>query len=271
MARDEDDAHTYDDATPQEEPPPSDVGEDESAANRDSLVVPALLVGMLLVGVVLGLLVALTWVNLSDADEPAAVTSGAALTRAEEPREADPWAAPPGAETTRLERCASSAEALESPLEAARPAMDQWEVHVGAMNKLVVGAITLQQARDFWNRTRVGAHHRVDQFRESVAALHREGVDCPAPGLMAPGEPALRSCALRVQGDIGVLRAARTSISTWETHVHHMEMLSKGTLSPERATEMWLSMWQEGVRELDAYHRAEREARRAGECPFAAR
>jgi hypothetical protein len=37
-----------------------------------------------------------------------------------------------------------------------------------------------------------------------------------------------------------------------------MDMLRMGTLSPEDATRMWLTMWQRGVQELRAYRAAAR-------------
>jgi len=40
-----------------------------------------------------------------------------------------------------------------------------------------------------------------------------------------------------------------------------------GVLSPEKATEMWLSMWRRGVRDLGAYREAARNPDLDGECP----
>src|SRR5688572_4780151 len=50
-----------------------------------------------------------------------------------------PSASPPSTTDTRAQRCQDAARVLEAPLDAARPALEQWQVHVGAMNKLVVG------------------------------------------------------------------------------------------------------------------------------------
>jgi hypothetical protein len=132
--------------------------------------------------------------------------------------------------------------------------MDQWAVHVGAMNKLVAGELTLQQATAFWNQTRVGAQRQIDRFREAMSTLRRHGVDCPPPGLVSPASPALRACAHQVAADVRTVQAARTAIRTWDAHVQHMEMLRMGTMSPARATRLWLSLWHRGVHELEAYH-----------------
>ena len=153
------------------------------------------------------------------------------------------------------------------PLGAARPALRQWDVHVDAMNKLVVGEITLQQATTFWNQTRVGAQRNVDRFQKAWSALERTGVDCPAPALLGPAPAAVRSCSRLVEAELGVARTARTSIDTWDTHVQHMDMLRMGVLSPEKATEMWLSMWRRGMRDLDAYRAAARNPALDVECP----
>ena len=154
---------------------------------------------------------------------------------------------------TRLMRCVTADRELTDALEEARPALDQWSVHVGAMNKLVVGEITLQQASAFWNSTRRGAARRVGEFRKVMADLRANGLDCPGPHYLAPGARSLAPCARRVGAEAQALGAARTAMATWEHHIHDMEMLRSGDLSPQDATAMWLSMWQQGMRDLDAY------------------
>lgn len=168
---------------------------------------------------------------------------------------------------SRLDRCRRAAARLADPLDAARPAMDQWEVHVGAMNKLVVGAITLQQATDFWNQTRMGAHHHIDAFRQALRPVVDRGVDCPTPARLGAGaRPPVRACVRRVAADERVLATARTAVTTWARHVEAMDMLRMGHLSPAEATRMWLSMWRRGQAELEAYRAADRTLEGAGTC-----
>src|SRR5262245_60313507 len=54
------------------------------------------------------------------------------------------------AASSRTDRCIEAQVLLALTIQQARPAMAQWELHIGAMNKLVVGAISLQQASEFW-------------------------------------------------------------------------------------------------------------------------
>jgi hypothetical protein len=226
------------------------------------------------VGTILGLAGMALWAAVDDGgDDDATATQAGGLSIAEqlhsegadEPAESPPTTAA----DTRAGRCTDAARTLEAPLAAARPALRQWDVHVSAMNQLVVGEITLQQASAFWNRTRVGAQRNVERFRTAWADVERAGVDCPAPGLMGRAPAAVRSCARLVDAELGVLQVARTSIGTWDKHVHHMDMLRLGTLSPEDATQMWLSMWQRGVQELKAYRTAARAPGLEAECPEA--
>jgi hypothetical protein len=234
-----------------------------------------LLVGTFLVGTVLGLLGVIVWVSIDgDGDDAPrqASSSSAADPGGEDELGTDPGsdlspAPPQPVADTRPERCSDAAAALEGPLDAARPALRQWDVHVEAMNQLVVGEITLQQATTFWNQTRVGAQRNVDRFQKAWTALERTGVDCPAPGLLGPAPAAVSSCSRLVEAELGVARTARTSIDTWDTHVQHMDMLRMGVLSPEKATEMWLSMWRRGMRDLDAYRAAARNPALDVECP----
>lgn len=165
-----------------------------------------------------------------------------------------------------VQRCASVAGALLQPLDAAGAALDQWEVHVGAMNRLVVGAITLQQATAFWNQTRVGAKGRIADFHRADRTLRRLDVTCPMHRARSGGSPALRACVRQVRADRHAVAAARTAVHTWEMHVTDMERLRSGKLSPAAATTMWLSMWQRGIKELHAFHRAARQARHHDHC-----
>jgi hypothetical protein len=145
--------------------------------------------------------------------------------------------------------------------------MDQWAVHIGAMNKLVVGQISLSQANAFWNQTRVGAKQHVTQFQQAMKEVRRTGVDCPSPGKLGQKVPyALRTCVRQVDADLRTLRAARTAIDTWSMHVRDMERLRSGKLSASAATRMWLSMWQRGVHQLQAYREAASAGQRAGGC-----
>ena len=171
------------------------------------------------------------------------------------------------AEPSPLQRCTDASYALRGPLAAAGPAMDQWAVHIGAMNKLVVGAISLDQANAFWNQTRVGAEHHITRFRRSLQSVRGQDIDCPKPNLLSRTATAgLRSCAGQVDADLKAIDAARTAINTWDMHVRDMERLRMGKLSPAAATQMWLSMWQRGQQELRAYRQADRIVGHTDRC-----
>jgi hypothetical protein len=167
---------------------------------------------------------------------------------------------------SRLERCQRVEAGLRDPLAAARPAMDQWELHIGAMNKLVVGAITLDQATAFWNQTRVGAERRIAAFERGVARFERNHSACPKPGRLGHASHPMRGCAREVTADRAVLGAARTAVATWRRHVRDMDRLRLGTLSPSDAEQMWLAMWQRGVQELRDYRSAARAAQPLDGC-----
>ena len=167
---------------------------------------------------------------------------------------------------SRLERCQRAATRLRAPLAAAGPAMDQWELHIGAMNKLVVGAITLDQATAFWNQTRLGAERRIAAFDRGVAGYERHRSPCPTPGALTHASHALRGCVREVAADRAELDAARTAVTMWRKHVHDMDRLRLGTLSPSDAEQMWLTMWQRGVHELQRYRAAERAAKHSHGC-----
>jgi hypothetical protein len=221
--------------------------------------VAKLLTLFFVVGAVLGLVGVFVWVGVTSDDE-AAQQASSPSTAVEPKAQGNAGSAPPQAEVdTRPERCSQAAQVLELPLVAAGSSLQQWDLHVTAMNQLVAGEITLQQATRFWDETRLGAQRNVERFRTAWTELERTGVDCPAPAFLGPAPAAVRSCARLVEAQQEVAQAAKTSIDTWDMHVQHMDMLRLGTLSPEKATEMWLSMWREGVRDLDAYRAAARD------------
>ena len=167
-----------------------------------------------------------------------------------------------------LQQCRRTLDRIQPALRAVGPTLSQWEIHVGAMNKLVVGAITLPQANAFWNQTRVDAHRNLNAFRAAAQRAGAGRATCPSPE--DPGitdaTPRLRSCVRRVAAEEHTLAAARTAIATWGRHVMDMDMLRAGKMSPSQATRMWLSSWQEGVRQIQQYRNAAGAVRGAGTC-----
>ena len=167
---------------------------------------------------------------------------------------------------TRLARCRRAVASLRGPLDAARPALRQWALHVKAMNRLVDGEITPRRAAAFWKRTRVRAQDHVDAFRSAEAVLRADGVDCPRSDLLAPGSRALPACARQVDAEVRLLRSAQASLDMWEHHVHQMERLRLGEISARRAARLWSRTWRRGQRDLSTYRDAARGAREARGC-----
>jgi hypothetical protein len=233
--------------------------------DRRSMLV-AFVVGALAGMVVLGLVWATARyvVTAPDSDQATAIGGTSTTTPAGdgEPSQGDRIAGVP----SRMHLCRRADADLTAALQAAAPAMDQWEVHIGAMNKLVVGAITLQQATQFWNQTRVGAKRNLGHFRAAMHDAALAGVDCRAPDGPAQASTKLRACAQRVAHERLALDDARIATGTWATHVRHMEMLRMGHMSAARASRLWLSKWRQGVAELDAYRRAARAVSASGGC-----
>lgn len=166
----------------------------------------------------------------------------------------------PADSTSELfDRCGKADTAKERARKAAAAAMVQWEIHVGAMNKLVLGSITLEQAQQFWDETRAKAAGGLEEFDDAERLLARHTARCPRPVGRMPEE--LRECAASVRAHRRELERASVALDTWRVHVHHMEMLRRGELTPEEATEMWLESWEEGNRQIDAYRSAADKAR----------
>jgi hypothetical protein len=170
---------------------------------------------------------------------------------------AGPAGAASGSE--RLERCREVFTAQTTPLQAVPDPLSQWQVHIGAMNKLVTGVITLKQATQFWDQTRVGAAQGLARYGSSLDAFRQRTARCPRSHDETLTPDALR-CTDAVAARARELTTAHTALSTWRMHVRHMEMLRKGEMSPARATRLWLASWHQGVRELADYRAAARRA-----------
>lgn len=218
-------------------------------------VVP--LVVTLILGLVLGLWLARYWMP----NESGAASDQAQLTEGL----SDPSEAPGGlslderdSTSVQLGRCAEVYAAQAPSLRAVGPAMTQWEVHIGAMNKLVVGAISLAQAQQFWNQTRHGAARNLEKFGDAQHVYQQRTARCPSPSGQA--SKSLRECAAVVTAQHRELTRAAVALDTWRTHVHHMEMLRRGEMSAEDATQVWLASWRAGARQVDAYRSAARDA-----------
>jgi hypothetical protein len=166
---------------------------------------------------------------------------------------------PDGAATTRLDRCHEVYDAQDRALTAGASSLSQWAVHVGAMNKLVRGEITLDQAWDFWNQTRVGAARELERVDAASGQFRQRTARCPQPRGSAV-DPDLRTCAEAVAARYRTIRLSAVALETWRMHVHHMEMLRDGEMSAQEATRLWLQNWRQGNREIMAYREAAKTA-----------
>jgi hypothetical protein len=163
----------------------------------------------------------------------------------------------------RLSRCQEVYAAQTEPLRTAARSMSQWEVHIGAMNQLVVGAITLHQATQFWSQTREGARSRLHSFAAADRRFQQRSARCPNAGASGlTGE--LRTCTQAVAARNRVLHLADRALATWHMHVRHMEMLRTGKMTPQQATSLWIKSWHAGQAEVNDYRAAVRAARGTG-------
>jgi hypothetical protein len=162
-----------------------------------------------------------------------------------------------------LVSCRALLSLQQGVLDAARPAMGQWEVHIRAMNQLVAGQITLAQATAFWNSTRVQAARRIQEFRAADRLFRSTaGSLCSVATRPPPRSSSdLRACIEAVVARAATVQAARTTMVTWSHHVRDMERLRMGMLSPAMAQTMWRQLWKRGDQELRTYRQDDATAR----------
>jgi hypothetical protein len=167
-------------------------------------------------------------------------------------------------ESDRLQSCREVFAGQTKVLRTVPDPLSQWQVHIGAMNKLVTGVISLKQATQFWNQTRVGAAQGLARYQSASHAFAQRTVRCPRTGDETLTTDA-RQCIEAVAARARELATAGTALATWRVHVHHMEMLRTGEMTPAQATQLWLRSWHAGVQELAVYRAAARQAS-GGSC-----
>jgi hypothetical protein len=155
-------------------------------------------------------------------------------------------------------QCAEVYTSQAGALGAVNPAMRQWEVHIGAMNQLVDGEISLQQANRFWNETRRGAQIALQKFAAAHHDYEQRTARC---GLAARSiSPEIGHCVRVIAARNRTVHAATVALDTWRVHAEHMEMLRRGEMTPAQATRLWVKSWHRGNRQVRAYHNAHHAA-----------
>lgn len=156
----------------------------------------------------------------------------------------------------------------QAPLSAADVSLAQFDKHIDAMNLLVAGKISLAVATTFWDETRVGATQNVAAFHEADKGYLADRTGCPVlDPAVADSAPygqvvAIKSCSTAIAQRALALQRARPAVTTWEHHIHDMEMLRLGHITPAQATAAWQKSWKTGENQLRAYDQAAAKAKK---------
>ena len=156
----------------------------------------------------------------------------------------------------------------QAPLSAAAVSLAQFDKHIDAMNLLVAGKISLAVATTFWDQTRVGATQNAAAFRSADTELAASSSQCrpPDPGVAYDATYgqllAVSGCANAIRARSTALARARVAVTTWEHHIHDMEMLRTGHITPAQATAAWRKNWKLGADQLAAYDTATAAAKK---------
>jgi Mrp family chromosome partitioning ATPase len=215
-------------------------------------------VGAIAAAVAVALLISAVW-WLSDTDDSSEAGREPGPAQAARDSAASPGQA---AVAAALQECRSTRKAQAAPLHTAAASLDQWQAHVAAMNQLVAGKITLDQANRFWEQTRVRAAQKVHRFHHADDTYSAGRHACRRPDAVRSATPdlvALTACRRNVAQRDDALRAARASINTWHHHVRDMNRLRAGDMTPARAVQLWNKYWKQGVDELRHYHQQLRQ------------
>ncbi len=164
--------------------------------------------------------------------------------------------ASPGAGGT-LAACRRMAEQQDVALGAAAVTLDDWQIHLGAMNKFAAGVVTVDELEGFWEQTEVQAAGGIRAFRAAARELDGATGDCPPPGKRMR-TAALRDCAEDVSSRGRALRAARTAADERFGQQQQMRGVRAWETSEAAARAGWLRIRGTSIGELEDYQRAAR-------------
>lgn len=156
--------------------------------------------------------------------------------------------------------CRDAVALAERDMQAADRAMVQWRRHITAMTDLVEGRITLAQATQFWDATRIAGKRTVAQWQQADAEFRHGSRGCLQSRAAGAGQAA--SCQVRTSAAAVLLATERASLRDWRRHIRQMESLRAGRITPAHALHLWNAMYQRGLaglRQVDEAHKAFRE------------
>lgn len=168
-----------------------------------------------------------------------------------------------------LASCRTASTTQARDLSAAQTSLDRWRTHIRAMNQLVAGKITLQQAKAFWTASRTGAAQEVARFEAVDKRSRGVSTQCSAPpGLddHAAHLTQLAACRQAADAQEAELNSGRTAIATWRRHIRDMELLRAGKISPFVGLMRWNKNWKKGDAELQHYREMRKTAMSMAPC-----
>jgi hypothetical protein len=168
-----------------------------------------------------------------------------------------------------LASCRQASATQARDLKAAQASLDRWKTHIRAMNQLVAGKISPEQAKAFWTASRTGAAQEVARFEAVDKRSRGVSVDCSAPpGLDDHSAHLAQLAACRQAADAqqAELNSGRTAITTWRHHIRDMELLRAGKISPFVGLMRWNKNWKKGDAELQQYREMRKAAMSMAPC-----
>jgi hypothetical protein len=168
-----------------------------------------------------------------------------------------------------LTSCRNAVATQARDLKAAQASLDRWSTHIRAMNQLVAGKITPEQAKVFWTASRTGAAQEVARFEAVDKRSRAVSTRCSSPPGMADHATHLEhlaACRQAANAREAELSSGRTAIATWRTHIRDMELLRAGKISPFVGLMRWNKNWKKGDAELQDYREMRKTAMSMSPC-----
>lgn len=167
-----------------------------------------------------------------------------------------------------IRTCAARLDAGEELVAVAEVGIGHWHEHVQARTDMLAGAISQEEMRAIWKRTRLAG---ADDVTRANTALDAYEAQPPCTGL-ADVEATERlvqraqDCLAREVSVDAAVVAATAAMGDWANHLNAMISHANGDMDGLEAQELWVSAWAAAPTNIGGFNDARDQLTGAPSC-----
>lgn len=174
---------------------------------------------------------------------------------------------------TAIEHCAARLQAGQDVVDEAEVGIGHWSEHVNARTDLLAGRNTSDETRAIWKRTKLAGPADLGRVDAAMSAYQALPGCADFDVRQAPQEwrSEMRACSSRATSIAATVASAMAAMADWEHHLNAMAAHADGLMDAGEAQEMWVEAWANAPTNIDGFHDALDELKRAPDCRGSAR